>query len=182
MTSPIPMDSTISPAPLRTHRKKFFLLTTLLVSFALTSLSQADVVRPAPDFVWMKSGGRGASLHTLRGQPVILIVAKSPRQRIFRAQVGQLQKVYRLLGDKKAVAIAAFTEEPGVIRSNIPFVVAANPGAVASAYGVSGNFAIFILGKDGNIDLVNDRVIPGQRILDVINNSFVVQRDNRRSE
>jgi hypothetical protein len=53
---------------------------------------------------------------------------------------------------------------------------------VAGAYGVTGPFAIFIIGKDGNIDALSDRVMPGQRILDVINNSFVVQRDNRKSE
>lgn len=149
---------------------------------ALPVLARAEVVRPAPDFVWMKSGGRGASLSALRGQPVVLIVARSPRQRMFRAQVGQLHKVYRLLGDRKAVIAAAFTEEPGVIRSNIPFVLAANPAAVASSFGTDGNFAVFIIGKDGNVDLATDRVVPGQRILDVINNSFVVQRDNRRSE
>ncbi len=156
------------------------LLALLLAS--LPAVAPAEVVRPAPDLVWLKSGGKGAGLKALRGQPVILLVATSPRLRIFRAQVGQLQKLYRLLGNEKAVAVAAFTGEPGVIRSNIPFVVAANPAAVASAYGVAGDFAIFIIGKDGNIDLATDRVVPGQRILDVINNSFVVQRDNRRSE
>lgn len=157
------------------------LLLALLIA-SLPAAGMAEVVRPAPDFVWLKSGGRGTSLRTLRGQPVVLIVATSPRQRIFRAQVGQLKKIYQLLGNEKAVAVAAFTAEPGVIRSNIPFVVAANPAAVAAAYGVAGDFAIFIIGKDGNIDLATDRVVPGQRILDIINNSFVVQRDNRRSE
>ena len=157
------------------------LLLALLIA-SLPAAAMAEVVRPAPDFVWLKSGGRGTSLRTLRGQPVVLIVATSPRQRIFRAQVGQLKKIYQLLGNEKAVAVAAFTAEPGVIRSNIPFVVAANPAAVAAAYGVAGDFAIFIIGKDGNIDLATDRVVPGQRILDIINNSFVVQRDNRRSE
>jgi hypothetical protein len=150
-----------------------------LAAFAVTP-SSADVVRPAPDFVWLASGGKGSSVKALRGQPVILIVARSPRQRVFRAQVGQLQRLYRLLGNTKAVAVAAFTEEPGAIRSDIPFVLAANPAAVASAYGVEGDFAIFILGKDGNLDIATDRVLPAQRILDIINNSFVVQSRNRR--
>lgn len=154
----------------------FILLAALAVNLS------AEVVRPAPDFAWLKSGGNKAGLKALRGQPIILIVAASPRLRTFRAQVGQLHKVYQLLGNDKTVAVAAFTEEPGVIRSNIPFVLAANPSAVASAYDVQGKFAIFVIGKDGNIDEISDRVLPGQRILDIINNSYVVQRDNRRAE
>jgi hypothetical protein len=158
------------------------LLLFLVLSSALATDLSAQVVRPAPDFAWLKSGAGKAGLKALRGQPVILIVATSPRLRAFRAQVGQLHKVYQLLGNDKAVAVAAFTEEPGVIRSNIPFVLAANPPAVAAAYDVRGKFAIFIIGKDGNIDEISDRVLPGQRILDIINNSYVVQRDNRRAE
>jgi hypothetical protein len=80
------------------------------------------------------------------------------------------------------VAVAAFTRELGVIRSNIPFALAADPASVSSLYGVQGNFAVFVIGKDGNIDALSDRVLPGQRIIDIINNSFVVQRDNRKSE
>ncbi|MBJ7258641.1 MAG: hypothetical protein JHD33_03800 [Chthoniobacterales bacterium] len=157
----------------------------LLVAIAvllLPSLAAADVVRPAPDFVWLSSGAKGKSLKSLRGQPVVLVVAQSPRQRIFRAQVGQLKKLYQLLGNEKMVAAVAFTQEPGVIRSNIPFVLAADPASVSSVYGVQGDFAIFVIGKDGNIDALSDRVLSGQRIIDIINNSFVVQRDNRRSE
>lgn len=155
-----------------------------LVAIALlaASTSFAEVVRGAPDFTWLKSGNNGASLRSLRGQPVVLVVATSPRLRKFRAQVGQLQKVFQLLGNDKAVAVAAFTEEPGLIRSNIPFVLAANPAALASAYDVQGDFAVFVIGKDGNLDEISDRVLPGQRILDIINNSYVAQRDNRRAE
>lgn len=152
----------------------------LFVLALSAALAPADVVRPAPDFVWLKSGAKGASLKSLRGQPVILIVARSPGQRIFRAQVGQLQRLYQRIGNERAVIIAAFTQEPGVIRSNIPFALAADPGGVAASYGVAGDFAIFILGRDGNIDMATDRVLPAQRILDIINNSYVVQRNNRR--
>lgn len=157
-------------------------LTFVCLLALLPTTGSAEVVRGAPDFTWLSSGARGQSLRSLRGQPVVLIVAQSPVQRIFRAQVGQLQKVYRLLGNDKVVAIAAFTQQPGVIKSNIPFVLAANPASVAGAYGVDGPFGIFIIGKDGNIDALSNRVMSGQRILDVINNSFVVQRDNRKSE
>jgi hypothetical protein len=41
---------------------------------------------------------------------------------------------------------------------------------------------VFVIGEDGNIDALSDKVLPGQRIIDIINNSFVVQRDNRKSE
>lgn len=154
----------------------------LIAVLLLPSLAAAEVVRPAPDFVWLSSGAKGKSLKSLRGQPVVLVVAESPLQRIFRAQVGQLKKVYQLLGNEKMVAVAAFTREPGAIRSNIPFVIAADPGQVSSVYGVQGNFAVFVIGKDGNIDALSDKVLSGQRIIDIMNNSFVVQRDNRKSE
>jgi|688.fasta_scaffold259994_3 peroxiredoxin len=162
--------------------KSTFRIFLLAAALALPSVCRAEVVRPAPDFVWLSSGAKGKSLKSLRGQPVVLIVAESPRQRIFRAQVGQLKKVYQLLGNDKMVAVAAFTRELGVIRSNIPFALAADPASVSSLYGVQGNFAVFVIGKDGNIDALSDRVLPGQRIIDIINNSFVVQRDNRKSE
>jgi hypothetical protein len=154
----------------------------LIAALLLPSLATAEVVRPAPDFIWLSSGAKGKSLKSLRGQPVVLVVAESPRQRIFRAQVGQLKKVYQLLGNEKMVAVAAFTREPGVIRANIPFILTADPGYVSSIYGVQGNFAVFVIGQDGNIDALSDKVLPGQRIIDIINNSFVIQRNNRRSE
>ena len=153
----------------------------LLLAFA-PAMASAEVVRPAPEVAWLKSGGTKSNLRALRGQPVVLVVAESPDQRIFRKQVKQLQRTYQLLGNRRAVMIAAFTQEPGVIRSNIPFVLAANPPAVAAAYGVQGRFAIFVIGKDGNIDEISDRVLSGQRVLDIINNSYVVQRDNRSAE
>ncbi|MFM8718258.1 MAG: hypothetical protein ACKOFH_01815, partial [Chthoniobacterales bacterium] len=72
----------------------------LVAAFALPAVCRADVVRPAPDFAWLTSGAKSKSLKSLRGQPVVLVVAESPRQRIFRAQVGQLKKVYQLLGNE----------------------------------------------------------------------------------
>lgn len=159
-----------------------FRIFALAAALAFPAVCHAEVVRPAPDFVWLSSSAKGKSLKSLRGQPVVVIVAESPRQRIFRAQVGQLKKVYQLLGNEKMVAVAAFTGEPGVIRSNIPFVLAADPGYVSSIYGVQGDFGVFVIGKDGNIDALSKKVLPGQRIIDIINNSFVVQRNNRKSE
>ena len=153
----------------------------LLVCAACSGLS-ANVVRWAPDFALLKSGGNSTTLKALRGQPVVLVVAPSPRDRKFRQQAKELAKTYQLLGNDKVVMVAAFTGEPGVIRSDLPFVLAANPGAIVQSYGVAGDFAVFVIGRDGNLDEISDRVLPGQRVLDIINNSFVVQRDNRRAE
>ena len=161
-----------------TMRRLAFLL---LVCAAFSGVS-ANVARWAPDFAWLKSGGSRTTLKSLRGQPVVLVVAPSPEHRNFRKQAKELAKTYQLLGNDKAVMVAAFTAEPGVIRSNIPFVLAANPGAIAQSYGVAGDFAVFVIGRDGNLDEISDRVLPGQRVLDIINNSFVPQRDNRRAE
>ena len=159
-------------------------LSIIVVVAVLATFTAADanVVRWAPDFGWLKSGGNRATLKSLRGQPVVLVVAPSPHYGKFRKQAKELQKTYQLLGNDKAVMVAAFTEEPGVIRSNIPFVLAANPAAVAQPYGVAGDFAVFVIGRDGNLDEISDRVLPGQRVLDIINNSFVAQRDSRRAE
>jgi peroxiredoxin len=157
-------------------------LAVLLLALTAISGASANVARWAPDFGWLKSGGARTTLKSLRGQPVVLVVAPSPEHRKFRQQAKELQKTYQLLGNDKAVMVAAFTGEPGVIRSNIPFVLAANPGAVAQSYGVAGDFAVFVIGRDGNLDEISDRVLPGQRVLDIINNSFVPQRDNRRAE
>ncbi len=162
--------------------KQLIRLCVLLSLTALLSSAAAEVVRRAPDFTWLKSGNNRASLVSLRGQPVVLVVAPSPRYGKFRKQAKELQKTYQLLGNDKAVMVAAFTEEPGVIRSNIPFALAANPAAVVQAYGIAGDFAVFVIGRDGNLDEISDRVLPGQRVLDIINNSFVAQRDNRRAE
>ena len=161
---------------------RFTLLLAVVLMLAAWSEAPAEVVRRAPDFTWLKSGGNRATLNSLRGQPVVLLVADSPRQRQFRKQAKQLQRTYQLLGNRKAVMAAAFTGEPGVIRSNIPFVQAANPAAVAASYGVEGKFAIFVIGQDGNLDEISDRVLSGQRVLDIINNSYTSQRANRRAE
>jgi peroxiredoxin len=157
-------------------------LAVLLLALTAISGASANVARWAPDFGWLKSGGARTTLKSLRGQPVVLVVAPSPEHWKFRQQAKELQKTYQLLGNDKAVMVAAFTGEPGVIRSNIPFVLAANPGAIVQSYGVAGDFAVFVIGRDGNLDEISDRVLPGQRVLDIINNSFVPQRDNRRAE
>jgi hypothetical protein len=141
----------------------------------------ANVVRPSPDFAWMGAGGKTENFREFREQPVVLLIAPDPRSWAFRRQIGHLQRVYQRLAATGAICVAAFTREPGIIRSNIPFVLAQDGPQVAGLFGAGSGFNIAVIGKDGNIDVLTDRVLTGQRILDVINNSYAVQESLRRN-
>ena len=66
------------------------------------------------------------------------------------------------------------------MASNVPYILAQNGGGVANAFGVAGNeFAVIVIGVDGNVDMVSTQVVSAQRILDVINNNGSVQAANR---
>jgi hypothetical protein len=67
-----------------------------------------------------------------------------------------------------------------VIRSNIPFMVAADGPRVGYEYESGERFGIAFIGRDGNLDYVTNKVIPAHRVYDLINNSFVAQRNMRR--
>ena len=56
----------------------------LLLLVVLTTTLSAIVVRQAPNISWLDSTGRQRALSTLRGQPVIVLIAPSPRDRAFR--------------------------------------------------------------------------------------------------
>ena len=154
-----------------------FLLTLCLLAALATA--HGAVVRPAPDFTF-PGVSKHKSLKGLRGQPVVLIIARSPRGGDFTDQAKNLKAIYQQFASKQIVFVAAFTEKSGLIKSDIPFVVADNGGAVADAYGVTDRFNIVIIGKDGNIDYQTGKVLTPQRIRDVIKNSFAVQAEARR--
>ncbi len=152
----------------------------LLAVLLVAQPALADVVRPAPDLAWIDSTGAKKPLAALRGKPVVVLIADSPRQWAFRAQVGQLQKIYERFAAQGVVCIAAFSGEQGVIRSNIPFLTVPDGPATANAYDTPGGFAIAILGEDGNLDYIGNRVVPAQRIHDIIDNSYARQKQLRR--
>lgn len=156
--------------------RPLLLILSLLAVFAT---AQAAVVRLAPDFA-IPGAGKMKSLKSLRGQPVVLLIAKSPRTGAFKAQAKNLKEIYQQFASKQVVFIAAFTEDSGVIKSDIPFVVADNGPAVAGAFGVIDKFNIVIIGKDGNIDYQTHKVLPASRIRDVIQNSYAVQSNTGR--
>lgn len=140
---------------------------------------RADVVRPAADFAWLDASGKTRDLKSLRGQPLVVLIAPSPRDWTFRSQVGQLQRAFQRFAANKLVVFAAFTTEGGLIRSNIPIVTAVDGPRVAFLYDVPRGFAIAVIGPDGNLDCLSTRVIPAQRILDYMNASFAIQNKLR---
>ena len=152
----------------------------LALSFiAVLATAHAAVVRSAPDFS-IPGIGKMKSLKALRGQPVVLVIAESPRTGDFKAQAKNLKDIYQQFASKQVVFVAAFTEDTGVIKSDIPFAVADNGPSVAGAYGVADKFNIVIIGRDGNVDYQTKKVLPASRVRDVIQNSFAVQANTGR--
>ena len=155
------------------------LILTLFIAIAIPA--QGEVIRSAPEFSWPGAGNTKRSLKSLRGQPVVLVIADSPKTGSFRKQLKWLKPIYHELAAKGAVFIAAFRAgEEGAVKSDIPFVIANNGAGVASAYGVNGDFGLAIIGKDGNIDYVTDKVRTGERIRDVMINNFQPQAEGRK--
>ena len=155
-------------------------LTLLILTLLTTIPLQAEVVRPAPDFSWIDSTGKSKSAKDLRARPVLVLIAESPRQWAFRSQVGQLQKIYERFAADGLLCVAAFSREPGQIRSNIPFLTVPDNAGTAAAFDTATGFSISIIGMDGNLDYVSNRVVPAQRIFDIIDNSFAKQKLLRR--
>ena len=159
--------------------RSLILALSLVIGFGL-STAPAAVVRLGPDFTFPGVGNKAKSLKSLRGQPVVLIVAKSPTNGDFKKQAKYLREIYQQFASKQVVFVAAFTDETGLIKSDIPFAVAENGAAVAGAYGVVDKFNIVIIGKDGNVDYQTKKVLPPERVRDVIQNSYAVQANTGR--
>lgn len=152
----------------------------VLAALVVGGAAYARVVRPAPDFAWPALDGSNRTLSSLQGQPVMLLIAPSPKDRRFRAQLRELQSAYQRIAAQGLVTMAAFTSDTGRIDSNIPVVVAADGPRVAFLYEVPEGFSVAMIGADGNLDYITDRVIPAQRVLDVIDASFARQEYLRR--
>lgn len=149
------------------------------LAFAASLFAASPVVRPAPDFSYSGIGGN-KSLRSLRGQPVILILTKTPKTKAFRKQLKAIAPLYQEFASRGTVIAAAFSEGDGEVQSNIPVVVVNNGAAAASTYELTGDFAIAIIGRDGNLDLLTDKVLPAFRIREVIQNNFEVQNSARK--
>lgn len=151
-----------------------------LAALCAATALHANVIRPAPDFTWTGTPGR-SSLKSVRGQPVVLIVAPSTRSGAFRSQVKKLRTLYSQFASRGVVFAAAFTEESSPrVSSDIPFAIVENGQAAAAAYDIARGFGIAIIGKDGNVDYITRKVLPASRVRDVIQNSFQIQEQARK--
>jgi hypothetical protein len=157
--------------------KKAFVALALLSMIALPC--PASVVKMAPNFTW-ESAGRANSLRSVKGQPVVLIIAKNARMGVFKAQVNWLRKVYEDFASRKVIFAAAIENGEANIHSDIPFVIVNNAAQVAADFGVNDSFAVIVIGRDGNVDYQTSKVLTGMRIRDVIVNSFVEQSERRK--
>jgi len=92
----------------------------------------------------------------------------------------RLQSHYQRIAAQNLVCIVAFTEESGRVDSNIPVIIANDGPRVAFLYEIPEGFAVGMIGRDGNLDYMTRKVLPAQRVLDLIGNSFVRQEYLRR--
>lgn len=141
----------------------------------LTPLGRSPkIVRVGPDFTFQ--GAHVRSLRGLRGQAVVLIIADAPRTKAFRKQLFALEHFYTDYASRQTVFIAAFKDgSRGPVNSNLPFAVANDGAAVAAAYSANEDMNVVIIGKDGNVDYQTPKIVPGERVRDVIQNSYAVQ-------
>lgn len=153
----------------------------LLVAILLTpGFCAAATVSEAPGFNAGASTGRTISLASLRGRPVLLLIAPSPGDRSFRRQLSELRGRYERLAAQGILCFAAFTQGSGRIPSNIPFITVNDPVATASAYGIRQGFSIAVIGRDGNLDCLSASPLPGQRVMDLVMNNAAMQEILRK--
>jgi hypothetical protein len=153
------------------------LLLCAMLLLAVCAAAPAEVVRPAPDF---QIADMGRSLRSFRGQAVVLLIAGSARDKQFRTEVRRLKELFPQMSNEKVLFVAALLNGPGQVRSDIPFMIAANPRQVAADYGFAGRCAIAVIGVDGNLDMITSRLIAAQRVRDIVFNNYESQAESRK--
>jgi hypothetical protein len=150
----------------------------MAVALALCAQAYAGTVRPAPNFAL--DGAKTKTLRGFHGQPVVLVITASSRVKDFKKQVNRLKEMYGQLATEKVVFVAAIANGDAKVPSDIPFALAENPAQVAADYGVTGKFAIAVIGIDGNLDMITTKVINAERIRDVVYNNYETQTAERK--
>jgi hypothetical protein len=158
-------------------------ITPLILSLGLFTggAAFAEVVRPAPLVAFPSVDGRQRTLKSFAGQPVIVLLADSPKRGDFRDQLKEMEKSFDRLAVRKTVVAAAFKKgDSGEIRSDVPVVTLPEGASVCSAFQMKGKFSIALIGPDGNLDYITDKVLNINRILEVMQNSYEVQKAAHR--
>ena len=145
------------------------------------SVAMAEVVRPAPQVAFPPADGHARTLKSFKGQPMIVLLADSAKRGDFRTQLKEMEKSFDRLSVRKTVIAAAFKkEDSGEIRSNIPVITLPNGANACEAFQLKGNFAIALIGPDGNLDSITNNILNINRILEVMQNSFEIQKAAHR--
>lgn len=157
----------------------------LLFSFsaflAATPQGMAEVVRPAPVIAFPADAGKPRTLASFKGQPLIVLLADSPTRGAFKAQLKELAGSFDRLAVRSTVVAAGFKGgNPAAARSNLPLVLLPEGAAACAAFQLKGDFAIVLVGPDGNIDYQTEKVLNMNRILEVMQNSYEIQKAAQR--
>jgi hypothetical protein len=157
-------------------------LTIVVLTLAMLGTGFAAVVRLAPDFSWQGqgAGSKRTTLRSLRGQPVVLLIAKSAKDHTFRKQARRLKEIYQEFAGRNVVFVAALLDASGIMPSDVPIVVANDGAKIAADYGAQGSFGVVVIGTDGNVDMQTSKLVPASRIKDVIINSYPAQAQERK--
>jgi hypothetical protein len=150
--------------------------------------ASASVVRPAPDLTFQTPAGN-KNLAQLRGQPVVLLLGDSASRSRVKDQIELLESFYPKLAARKVLFLSAFTNPSDhEVKSNIPFTPALQPEAALNAYQqlaltsdkAAKKPAIAIIGPDGNVDYIGEKILSGERVREIILNNHSVQTKSRR--
>ncbi len=126
-------------------------------------------------------GGKPRTLASFKGQPLILLLADSPKRRAFKAQLKELESSFDRLAIRGTLVAAGFKGgDPSAVRTNVPLVHLPEGPSACAAFRLKGDFAIVLVGPDGNIDYQTEKVLNMNRILEVMQNSYEVQKAAQR--
>ena len=152
----------------------------MILAIAAGGVACAEVVRPAPQINFPTVDGHARTLKSFSGQPVIVLLADSPNRGAFETQVKEMEKSFDRLAARKTVIAAAFKNNIGEVRSGMPVVILPDGPAACDAFPIKGKFSIAIIGPDGNLDYLTDKILNINRILEVMKNSFEIQKAAHR--
>jgi hypothetical protein len=160
---------------------KALLLVALQVLAASAPSSLAEVVRPAPELAFPAYGGKTRSLASFKGQPVIILLADSHSRGSFKAQLRELDASFDRLAIRGTVIAAGFKKgNPEVANTNIPLILLPDGAAACAAFRTKNEFTIVLVGPDGNVDYQTSKVLNINRILEVMQNNYEIQKAARK--